>query len=395
LAQEQSILLREETVMTDVNSDLQAYLHKEKKPSDILSTSSLSATALCVASGAILITIALSFGLMPRAFGADPLLWQVTVALVIAGILMFWRAVQRGLPVQLGALELIAGDKPEPERSTELYGIYLVGVGFVLLIQALACSMVFAAIAWSMAHLSKGEQIQLPPTAAQHPVAASGLANLFGRDAEESFFILGMLNLSTLVATLGAMFYFANSLYVKMNKPEREKFDRRLFWGGLWFRIGEAVLFNLVFFLVLRYYAPDRYLLLPLVSLMVGMFLKAGESLVSGVATRVFASIQSLVPNDLSSQKVIRLFAFELSGFEDNLSPEQKKKVVDSLVESIEAIPGVEQAAGDCNVTPNVRVEYNAAVVKPADIGRKVELNGLHIVTPDELRRQLAKLNPA
>src|SRR4029450_13952027 len=104
--------------------------------------------------------------------------------------------------------------------------------------------------------------------------------------------------------------------------PARETFDRRLFWGGLWFRIAEALLFNLVFFLVLRYYAPDRYLLLLLVSLMVGLFLKAGEWLVSGGAARAIASIQALVPNELSSQRVMRVFAFELSGFEENLSPE-------------------------------------------------------------------------
>jgi hypothetical protein len=383
-------LLLEETVMTDAPptpTALDRYLTLEKKTPDIISTSALSGTALWVAGGAVFITIALSFGLMPRAFGADPMPWQVAVLIGIAGIAMFWWAIsRRGLPVQLGALEVIADDKPEPERSTELYGIYLVGIGFALLVQALACSMVFAAIAWSMGHLPDGTQIQVPTalqkSGAASGAAASGLANLFGRDPDDSFVILGLLNLSTLVATLGAMFFFANSLYMKMKLPERETFDRRLFWGGLWFRIAEALLFNLVFFLVLRYYAPDRYLLLPLVSLMVGMFLKAGESLVSGVATRVFASIQALVPNDLSSQRVMRLFAFELSGFEENLSSDDKRKVVDSLVESLKAIPGVEEVEGDSRVTPNVRVEYNAAAVKPADIGRKVELKGLQITRP-------------
>jgi len=63
------------------------------------------------------------------------------------------------------------------------------------------------------------------------------------------------------MAVLGALFFVTNSL---RNKRERKlvRYSETKFWAGLWFRLGEAVLFTVVFFLALRHYVPDSEQLL-------------------------------------------------------------------------------------------------------------------------------------
>jgi hypothetical protein len=345
----------------------------------ILTTAALANSAALLAAGMLFITVAFAYTAIPYALKVPMMEWQATVPLAAIGAVLFGWAMLR-IPKQAGQLEDEADAKLEPVRSTELYGIYLVGLGFALLLQALACSIVFAAVSWSVGQrLDPGfAQAPVQPGAIADP-AVRDLARLFGNSSAQAFFIVGLFALSSLVATLGALFFFATSLWAKMNQPERETFDRRLFWGGLWFRIGEAILFNLVFFLVLRFYASEQYLILPLVSLLVGMFLKAGESLVSGIATRVFASIQALIPTDTGSRKDMKLLSFTLSGFGATATQETKATRIRELVPLIKALAGVEHVEADPDALA-LRVEYNAVAVKPEDVQRKVELKGLLMV---------------
>lgn len=86
----------------------------------------------------------------------------------------------------------------------------------------------------------------------------------------------------------------------KTGKPDptpREPFCAPRFWAGLWFRIGEALLFALIAFLIVKSPSLKTWAgtTLLLVSLLLGMFVKSGESLIAGLAFRVFNAIQELV----------------------------------------------------------------------------------------------------
>lgn len=351
---------------------------------DAPTTAALARSGALLGGGSLLTTTAFAYTAIPHALKVAPMDWQVSVPLAIVGVGMLVLAMFR-FPAQCGQIEDEANTKPEPARSTELYGIYLVGVGFALLIQALMCSIVFAALSFSVGQRLSATQVvaQPGPPAAQATAGAEAsvqeLAKLFGNNPDQAFFIVGLFAFSSLVSMLGALFFFATALWARMGKPERDPFDRRIFWGGLWFRIGEAILFNLVFFLVLRYYAPDQFLILPLVSLLVGMFLKTGESLVSGIATRVFAAIQALVPTDSGSRKDMKLAVLTLTGFAPTESDPDRIKRVEDLAAAIKGLTGVEQVEAD-TVDPKalaIRAEYNATAVSIDDLRRKVQLKGL------------------
>ena len=98
------------------------------------------------------------------------------------------------------------------------------------------------------------------------------------------------------MAQLGALFFVTNAL--RRKRDTGETYDTRKFWGGLWYRLGEAVLFTLVFFLAFRFYGSktgDRFL--PLVALCLGMFVTTGEALVFGLVQRVLKGAIALVGN--------------------------------------------------------------------------------------------------
>jgi hypothetical protein len=351
-----------------------------------VSTPGLILVAIAFAAAAILLTAAFTFGLLPKALDAPTIGWPWALGLTIAGGVLGQLTMIR-LARQVGALEDEAEKLAEPARSTKLYGIYLVGIGFALLMQALACSFVFVGISWSEGRRHDIIAARAAATAtAAVPVTArpagqtpdEGFDLLFGKNKDEALSVAGLFILSTLVAIVGAFFYFANSLYQKMDEPTRDPFDRQVFWGGLWFRIGEAVLFNLVFFLVIRSNASGRTLILPLVSLLVGMFLKAGETLVSGIATRVFAAMQSLVPADFS-KKEIKLLAFHVAGFPANATPDVVKGKLTDMATAIKSLAGVSQVESD-ETSKTARVEYDASTVSQEDIRRKVELKGLEMI---------------
>lgn len=336
--------------------------------------------------GLMIGTVAFAFGVLPLLMHVNPVHWAVTVALTFVAAL----CVLIGLVRMKDTLRSIrdAENLPEPERSDVLYGRYLVGVGFALLADAIICSVVVIALAWitGRARLGLvtstgdrevqqnivGDAFDAPPldalaTSGPAGAALDQLGTFFGNSADDAFFVAALFTLSMLVALLGALFFFANALWSKMREADRVPFDRSIFWAGLWFRIGEAVLFNLVFFLVLRYYAPEQYLALPLVSLFVGMFLKAGEKLVSGLATRVIEAFAALVPTNLKPPATLKLVTIRLESPPQD--PARRAAMLSSLAKAIAALEGVERAIVDRD--ENVLVEYNPAEITVDRIRRE------------------------
>lgn len=299
-------------------------------------------------------SIAISFGFLPWMMHVTPM---ATTPLVVLGIIAAICLVLGLLRLRSTLEDFEDPDKPEPARSDILYGRYLMGIGLALLIDAIVCSIVVVALAWitGRARLGLvtttgdreiesnlvGDSFNAAPLDQLQSLGPAGsalnqLGTFFGNSADDAFFVAALFTFSTLVALLGALFFFATSVWSKLREGEREPFDRSIFWAGLWFRIGEAVLFNLVFFLLLRYYAPDQYLALPLVSLLVGMFLKAGEKLVSGLANRVFAAFGALVPTNLKSVTTLKLFTQLL----DDLPQDETKceEMLHELIKRLEAV---------------------------------------------------------
>lgn len=336
-----------------------------------------SRSPILLAGGVLIVTIAGTFSIIPMVLSVSPMNRRVAVGLAAVGAVMILLAVS-SLRRHAIASESQADAEQEPTRSTELYGMYLVGLGFALLTMALVCSIVFGGVAWSVASIVGGAPGPAVNTQAVMKRVPTELGQLFGDSPDDVAFILCLFVISSIVAMLGALFFFCTSLWTKMAEPERERFDRRMFWGGLWFRLGEALLFNLVFFLLLRTYAPDRFLLLPLVSLFVGMFLKTGESLVAGIATRVFASIQALVPTDLKAGKTMKLLVLALDPVESSTPADAVKAGMGQLAAAVKGLAGVEQVETDDD-RRTLRVEYNASAVTPDDILRKVALKGFRL----------------
>jgi len=226
------------------------------------------------------------------------------------------------------------------ERDRTRYDRYLVGLGYSLVLLAVLNFVALAGFAYE-GRLQQvlGVEIAGSPGGATKPgatagsVAAGGGNRAAARSAERLAFFLFVPDF----AVLGALFFFANSMRGKRDAPPRveaqvqadadaaqpaeggaasagsaapgadspkrdvrppaEPFEAARFWGGLWFRVGEALLFSLVVFLFAA--APGAgksggaWLLL--MALLLGMFVKTGESLVAGLADRVFAAARQLV----------------------------------------------------------------------------------------------------
>jgi hypothetical protein len=112
--------------------------------------------------------------------------------------------------------------------------------------------------------------------------------------------------LSLGMTLLGALFFFANALWYKFDQG-KELFDREAFWGGLWFRLAEAIVFTIAVFLYLRFQGSESAIkYLPMIGLFIGMTVKSSEALVFGLADRLLASITSFVkPPDPTPSPVV------------------------------------------------------------------------------------------
>jgi hypothetical protein len=367
-----------------------------------------STTALGVAGAALLLSLLLVGSvltlLLTSRYAEAPapsdtatyLLLGIAAALLLLG-LWFLRSGLRSLrdPESL----------KEPEKSEVLYGRHLVGIGFALLADALLNVVVVAVLIRRISSLQASGHFQ---RASQHgndlygdefnaanvhgviekiapSEAGEVLMRLFGRDPAECFLVGILLIMSTLVTLLGALFFFATAMWNKMQNADRESFDPSIFWAGLWFRVGEAVVFNLVFFFLLRVYAPDSYLLLPLVSLLVGMFLKSGEQLVSSLAQRLFAAFSALLPVETAPRTAADVYQAVLTQVPQE--PDSRAKLFNALTDALVAMRGVESARIDPQFLL-LRVRYDAQKLTLKDIRHTVQLLGCDIQKAEPAENQ-------
>ncbi|MCA9291327.1 MAG: hypothetical protein KDA25_09365 [Phycisphaerales bacterium] len=340
--------------------------------------------------GAFSAAVAIGFGMMPLLLGVPPMAWPFTLALSLGAVGFIGIALVRLRGTLAGLTD--PDTLEEPRRSDVLYGHSLVGIGATMLIIAVASTIIVASLAWTTGRLTTvsddgrlvGDEFDagaadvLRDLATDLPVTRLGV--LFGETPAESRFVAALFVLSTFVALLGALFYFANSLWTKLTEAEREPFDRSIFWAGLWFRLGEAVIFNVVLFLMFRYWWPERYLVLPLMSLLIGMYLKAGEKLVAGSATRLFAAFAALVPTTIPAGEQLKMVELDLDGaIVDGALTESGR----ALVEGLGQIKGVSRVVPDLG-SGIMRVEFDASTVNGSRIAHEVRLHGLAARATDD-----------
>lgn len=192
-------------------------------------------------------------------------------------------------------LDRKSGLAKDPETSSKMFSSYLIGLGYFLLVDAIVTMVAITGLA------ATGQLDDILKHGAALIEQASGAAAqtataLTPEETRRGFMTQAViLGLSLAMAILGALFYFANSLWAKFG-DEKIMFNRNVFWAGLWFRLAEAVVFTLAFFLALRFYADANTLyLMPMIGLFVGMTVKSAEALVFGIAERTLAAAVALV----------------------------------------------------------------------------------------------------
>lgn len=210
----------------------------------------------------------------------------------------------------LGALTLHRLDPIDPakmpdtrqrrEASDALFSRYLVGLGFFVFVDAVINMVAFAGFAHS------GKLNRIFPlgdgTLDSRPISEGGifhsmrlLFNAWVHGEQERLVLTAILALSLGMALLGALLFFAKSLWDKYESGQ-EIFDSNIFWAGLWFRLAEAITFTVAIFLFLRFKGYTTAIsCLPMIALFLGLTVKSSENLVFGLAERLLASITSLV----------------------------------------------------------------------------------------------------
>ncbi len=238
---------------------------------------------------------------------------------------------------------LRAGEMPKGASaawvSEQYYRRHNLGLTFALLYVAVLCAVIVAGL-YHIRIIGDGRG---GSTTTEGAPAASQPAGFI---ASEN--VPYVLLLSALLAILGAMFFVSDSLRRKVRRAE--PFSGTAFWGGLWFRLGQAVIYTLLlFWFAWKFgsvsnekqdgFALD-YTWLPLMSLMCGMFVKSGEKLFSSIAIRIFQAVSAFfgeatapnMPAAPAGQKLPRVETLLLSDvvsdrFSDGTGPQ------DGLVE--------------------------------------------------------------
>ncbi len=184
----------------------------------------------------------------------------------------------------------------DEQMNDEMFTGHLIGLGYFLLVDAVLTVVALCGLAATGQLddvLKHGANLLASATGAPSATDAPLLDDVSTRRGFITQAII--LGLSLAMAILGALFYFANSLWAKF-AAKTEMFNRNVFWAGLWFRLAEAVVFTLAFFLALRFYAStDSLYLMPMLGLFIGMTVKSAEALVFGLAERTLAAATALV----------------------------------------------------------------------------------------------------
>ena len=193
--------------------------------------------------------------------------------------------------VAFGYLRPLENDDCEGRMAG--YNRALMGIGFALVLLGILNFVALAGFA------SVGELHLILNDSTENPI----LNNV--RDMMRMLLIPGF-------AALGSLFFVAGALRRKRQILKQElarlearngrpagRYDGAQFWGGLWYRMGEAVLFALVFFLAVRsgyinFDDANRVWVL-LAALLVGMFVKPAEQLINGLALRLFEGIKAML----------------------------------------------------------------------------------------------------
>ena len=249
--------------------------------------------------GLVTLVGAITFNAIPAAFGKPGVEAFPTWPWVIGSILLLM-AVVAGLFTLLLLTPIGNHDDPRA-RSDARFTRYLVGIGYFLFVDAVVNMVAFAGIAHSgqldrVFPVGDGSFKGGPPGQAETTWIGQIIRLLkLLQHSDEPVVLTIILMLSLGMALLGALFFFANALWEKFKKQE-VFFDRNVFWGGLWFRLAEAIVFTIAVFLFLQfkgYRETIKYL--PMIGLFIGMTIKSSETLVFGLAERLLASITSLV----------------------------------------------------------------------------------------------------
>ncbi|MEM9065440.1 MAG: hypothetical protein AAGB51_08125 [Planctomycetota bacterium] len=192
------------------------------------------------------------------------------------------------------------------EQNMLVFQRYLVGIGYALLLS----SLVLVGLVATLISLGALQPKPDAPTPTETLMGSDAAADPLMGEATESVVQLPvklsehgsvalLVGMSAVASIVGALFFVANSL--RRKRDNNIHFSAELFWGGLWFRLGEAVLFSMVLFWLIwtqhrsssnGSFALDYYWL-PVLSLLLGMFVTAGERIIYSIAQGLFRGISA------------------------------------------------------------------------------------------------------
>lgn len=220
------------------------------------------------------------------------MIWIVGLVLLVLGLVITVAGIS-------GIRAVAAACTDRTAESQALYHRFLVGLGFLLFAVSLLAVVGFAGMLY---------RDQVPSSGAGFKARlAEGRETPVTQARPAGPMLAVMLLVSAALSLVGATFFVTGSMrehQVSNAKDGSELFDECKFWGGLWFRLGQAVLYTLVFFIVVwaglpgsgtSEGLPDSMIVLPVVGLLLGMFVKAGEALVAGLAERILGAVSALV----------------------------------------------------------------------------------------------------
>ena len=188
----------------------------------------------------------------------------------------------------------------QPFGSVANFNQALVVIGYALVIMAVLNFVALAGFA------SQGKLDGVLGVAATAPTdSPDSSTSAIPLTASNKYYTLRLI-LMPGFAVLGSMFFVAGALRRKRDMLEKANptgtpdFDSAKLWAGLWYRLGEAVLFALVIFLLFRAEIifsdqafSETWLLV--LALLLGMFVKPAELLINGLAVRLLNGVNGML----------------------------------------------------------------------------------------------------